>query len=550
MKKIFSFLNKYQEILYRLVLFLAFVFFILLSWKNPYNDTSLIGNFDPFPDTMHYVVPARNFVLTGKFALEYNDQNVKIAVPPVYSWSLIPAYFINSDARTFYYVNIFLGLISIYLLYKISRRLSQSLFITGLILFLYTGTFVIFWQTQLAMSENILLPIMLGFILSVLQKKITYKNLALSTILAISLYGSKYAILPCTVFGILFIFGRIIFYFRFQKKEIYKHLAYVMIIAISTFVIMNGHQFMNYFNKLLIANLNKDIIAQADMSWFGFNYFFQSGPKYFSALMGFPVYNLWETKAILPFGLAALVLIWSLYALGIKKYRPLAILVIGFTAAQLSFLSLTAMIEGRYAFIFLPVIYTGLAAFCGWGKEFLEKHFGQNKTIIITLFLVILSAGAFSFYHLQEWKTQLLVNFHGSERPWWHIAMVKEDQILSQRKVEQDNFLISVMPPFMWNFYRYKSSPSYQIMPFSNSQDFSSTNIWANNGLSDVLRTDLPAFYASERTKGREIYLSTVGFNENYRKFMTHYEKLFNFEILDENCGNLCTLYHLTLKTE
>lgn len=548
MKRLFQFFNRYQELFFRLVLFFAIIFFILLSWKNPYNDTSLIGNFDPFPDTMHYVVPARNFVLTGKFALEYNGQTTNIGVPPLYSWFLIPAYFINSDARTFYYVNIFLGLISIYLLYKISRRLSQSSFITGLILFLYTGTFVIFWQTQLAMSENILLPVMLGFILSVLPEKLTYKNLVLSTVLAVLLYGSKYAALPCTLFALLFLVFKIIFTSFSLKKLMFRQLFLVAATAVFVFTFVNGHQFLENFTTLINANFNHNAVAQEATSWFGFANLENSFPKYFKALMGYPIYNLWETKAILPFALAAFVLIWSLYALGMKKYRSLAILVIGFTVAQLVFLSLTVMIEGRYAFIFLPVIYTGLAAFCGWGKEFFEKHLGQNKTTIITLLLVILSAATFSFYHFPEWKTQLLVNFQGSERPWWHIAMVKEDQILKQRSVNQESWLISIMPPFMWDFYRYHSEYNYQIMPFANSQDFSSTNIWINNGLPNVLNTDLPAFYASQSAQGRKIYLSTVGFNEGYRRTISFYEKFFNFEILDENCGNLCQLFKLELK--
>lgn len=550
MKKIFQLLDRYQELLYQLVLFFAFTFFVLLSWKNPYNDTSLIGNFDPFPDTMHYVVPARNFVLTGKFALEYNGQITKIAVPPLYSWSLIPAYFINSDARTFYFINLVLGLISIYLLYKISRQLSKSPFITGLILFLYTGTFVIFWQTQLAMSENILLPVMFGFILSVLPEKLTYKNLALSTVLAVFLYGSKYAALPCTLFALLFLAFKIISTSFLQKKTMFKQLFFVAATSIFVFALVNGHQFLENFTNLINANFTQNTTAQEAVAWFGLANLENSFPKYFKALMGYPIYNLWETKAILPFALAALVLIWSLYALGMKKYRSLAILVLGFIIAQLAFLSLTVMIEGRYAFIFLPVIYTGLAAFCGWSKDFLETHFGQNKTTIIAIFLVILSVGAFSFYHFPEWKTQLLVNFQGSERPWWHIAMVKEDQLLRYREVNQETWLISIMPPFMWDFYRYNPAHSYQIMPFSNSQDFSSTNIWTNNGLSDALSTNLPVFYASESARGREIYLSTVGFNEDYRKALPNYEKFFDFEILDENCGNLCTLYHLTLKTE
>jgi hypothetical protein len=56
-----------QKLLYPLILAAAIITFLILSFKNPYGTSSLIGNFDPFPDSLHYVVPARNFVVGNGF---------------------------------------------------------------------------------------------------------------------------------------------------------------------------------------------------------------------------------------------------------------------------------------------------------------------------------------------------------------------------------------------------------------------------------------------------------------------------------------------------
>jgi uncharacterized membrane protein YiaA len=96
--------------------------------------------------------------------------------------TLIPVYFFNSDARSYYFANLILGAISIILLFKISQKLTKSAWLTGLLLFTYVTSFVIYWQTSLAMAENVLLPVCFASLWLTLQPLNT-KNLILSTLL-------------------------------------------------------------------------------------------------------------------------------------------------------------------------------------------------------------------------------------------------------------------------------------------------------------------------------------------------------------------------------
>jgi hypothetical protein len=100
----------------------------------------------------------------------------------------------------------------------------------------------------------------------------------------------------------------------------------VGVLAGAAFLFFNGQHFFNYIGQLFQRNLNNDLQAKKQTAWLSLQYFKESFPKYFGALMGAPIYNLWYTKAILPMGLAAVVLIYCLYALfKLPKKRKLAV---------------------------------------------------------------------------------------------------------------------------------------------------------------------------------------------------------------------------------
>ncbi len=528
-----------NKFLYSLFLVLAIGVFLVLSWKNPYGTSSLIGNFDPFPDSLHYVVPARNFVMGNGFVFAREGGKTVINVPPLYSLTLIPIYFFNLDARSFYFANVLLGIISIVLLFKISQKLSRSVWSTGLLLFTYVTSFVIYWQTSLAMAENVLLAICLANLYLALQPLNT-KNLVLATFLAVACYGSKYVSLPITGVFLLFIGWRIITEEKQPQKL--KRILLVSVLATTSFLFFNGSQLFHYLKQLFEGSVNNNLEAQTATSWLSVQYFRESFPKYFSALMGSPIYNLWHTKAILPTHLATVVLIWCLFAIfKLAQYRQLAILILALTLAQLAFLSMILMIEGRYAFAFIPIILTGAAAMLGWLKEKSSKKLGEKITILLEIGVVSILASLLLLSNFKDLKTQLLINFKGGEIPWWQVGVQVADQLM-QTKIEngiEKPIMISSLSPFVWDFYR---QGDYLVLPLSNKQDMVKEKIWGEDFNPDQLTT----YYQEQLQAGRLIYLATVGFGRNDWSILDEYKANgLELKLLKEDCVGACKIYRV-----
>jgi len=531
-----------QKLLYPLFLILAIATFLILSFKNPYGTSSLIGNFDPFPDSLHYVVPARNFVTGHGFTFARESGKTIIGVPPLYSLTLIPIYFFNSDARSYYFANLVLGIISIILLFKISRKLTKSAWMTGLLLFTYATSFVIYWQTSLAMAENVLLPVCLASLYLALQP-FKIKNLVLGVFLAVACYGSKYVSLPITGIFLLFWLWRI----WTEQKKTQKLSSTLLLITLTliTFLLFNSQHLFNYINQLFQRTLHNNLLAQEQTSWLSLQYFSESFPKYFSALMGVPIYNLWYTKAILPIGLAAIVLSWCVYAFfKLPKQRQLVALLLTLTVAQLGFLSIIQMIEGRYAFVFIPIIFTGAAAMLGWLAEKGKKKFGQKTNNLIQVGSVSFLAGLILLSNFKDLKTQLLLNFKGGEMPWWQVGIQAADQFI---QVETENntekpIIISSLSPFVWDFYRQSD---YTILPLSTHQSMVKEKIWGE----DFDSNQLAAYYQEQLRVGRVIYLATVGFGRNDWPILEEYKASgFKLELLKEDCVGACKIYKLESK--
>lgn len=518
-------------------LLLAICLFLLLSWKNPYSNTSLIGNFDPFPDTLHYIVPVRNFISGEGFSFSREGGSTRINVPPLYSALLLPIYLINFDPRSYYWMNLILGCLSILLLFKICQKFTKSPLLTGLILFLYVTNFVIYWQTSLAMAENLLLPV-LFFALYLSCQPLTNKNILLYICFSMACYGSKYIAFPTTGVLFLFLFYRV--FKEIRKENRIKTLLFVIVLIFISFLMVNGRELLWFAEKFYRWWFTSDVQAQGEMTWISLKYLPTSFPKYFSALMGFPIYNLWHVKSILPYGLAAAVLTWSVFAIfKIPKYKKFAILLISLIVTQLTFFSLIVHIEGRYAFVFLPVIYTGFAAMAGWLRQLGQKKLGVKKILCLEIAFVLIIATIFFTQNYSSLKTQLLVNFNGSETSWWQVGVTASDQYLGTVTAQENQriMVISSMSPFLWDFYRKND---YLIMPLTSGQHMVNDPIW---GL-DFDRQNLLGFYRSELNKGRKIYLDTVGFGRTEWPILEEYRNAgMQLELIKEECFGACKLY-------
>ena len=91
------------------VFWVTLCLFILLLAKNPFSIRTLIPNFEPYPDTIHYINSAQSFIRGHGLQIWREGRILKTTVPPLYSLVLIPIFLINIDARMFYFANVFLA---------------------------------------------------------------------------------------------------------------------------------------------------------------------------------------------------------------------------------------------------------------------------------------------------------------------------------------------------------------------------------------------------------------------------------------------------------
>ena len=200
----------------KIIFFGCLLVFCLLLYKDVFSERTLIPNFEPFPDAFHYVIPARNLIQGGGFNVSREGRVIKSQVGPLYSISLLPMFFINSDPRMFYFTNIIIALLSFGLFYKILFKITQNSLILFITLFLYSTNYYLYWYPTLAMAENLMILLFLGATyLIILPVKIN--KLLVATIIALSFYLTKYASAPLTALYIC-IYGLKTFIFKKEKK--------------------------------------------------------------------------------------------------------------------------------------------------------------------------------------------------------------------------------------------------------------------------------------------------------------------------------------------
>src|SRR5258708_7892725 len=198
--KIRSFFFRYWMVL------LPALLFGLLLLRNPYSDRTLIPNLEPYPDSIHYISPALG-LLRGQ-GLNINREGRKLlpGVPPLYSLVLVPGFILNQDVRTFYIVNIVLAFVAFFFFYLIVAKITSNKFFLFLLMCLYATNYTLYWFPELAMAENLILPLIL-VALYLLVSPVTSRKAFLAGAIAFSFFPTKFASLPlCFAFPFFYFF--------------------------------------------------------------------------------------------------------------------------------------------------------------------------------------------------------------------------------------------------------------------------------------------------------------------------------------------------------
>jgi hypothetical protein len=542
---LFSFFKKNY-----LVIFITLIFSVLLL-RNPYSTRTLIPNLEPFPDALYYTTTPLCF-LNGqqwKMCRINNDQieGIKTVVPPAYSLTLLPAYVINSDVRSFYFANLFLSFLALFLLYKVANNFFKNKYITSLILFLYVTNYYVYWFPTLAMAENLLIPIFLSSVLLLQQKKSTIKLSIAAGVISASFYATKFAFAPLTiVFPIIYLI-KIWTNEKSKDIKIKQSLAAAIPGGIILMSLVGITELINVLNQIFngyFDSSSSEIITTGG-SYFSMSYFSDHIQGYSDSLVGKPQKFLWSLKPLTEQWIALPALFGLVASFKHSNFRLTKVWLIVSAVVQLLFMSTFYVVDIRYVFHFLPIILLGFGFFLlDMQKYTFKKKYLFNVFLFIVFLLYLIPS-------LIRLKSVVAVNLKYSETPWWYLSQIEMntyfDNLVSSESylgIEDKPILITLSAPYLSDNY---SNQNYTSLPLNNQQDFKSnmSEVWGENDYSDLLE-----LYSSKVSSGKSTYITNYGvsaaghFKESYKNVQDN----FTLVEVQTGCYNLCNIYKLEIK--
>lgn len=520
---------------------------VLLLLRNPFSERTLISNFEPFPDSFHYVTSARCWLAGEGWQLCRQGRYITPSVPPLYSAFLIPFLATSADPRIFYFANVLLAGVSLFSLYVLLNKLKMIWSIQLLTLLLYVTNYYVYWLPNLAMAENLLLTtFLLGLNVLTLQK--SWRKTVLIGLLTVGFYHIKFAAAPLSL-G-FFVLGIVdILTGQGLKKTPLRRLIIFLALIASGFLILSGDRFFSLLsgfveNMALSAGVESEtlhIVNEPGVKndWFSFKYFPQNFTLYLKMLIGKNTVFLWETRALIQNWLGVVGILGLLGSLVFPKLKKIARTILFLALLQIVFIANFYTVDARYIIILFPSLLLGFAFTLQFGLDFLSKKI--NRKILISCILA--GCAASILLRFSAVKYQIAVNLKYAETPWWYVAIKQADSFFSQPQfVGQNPVLVTAISPYLIDFY---SQDKFQVLPLTEHHDFQSqkNELYGNYDFSN-----LTALYAKLLAENRSVYVTNYGLgNEidkqaDYDSFAAH----FHLELVQEGCYGICNIYKVT----
>lgn len=521
----------------------ALITLLVLLAKNPYSERNLISNFEPFPDTFHYVVPPRCWLTGQGWKLcRPHQEGLKPEVPPLYSIGLIPFYLVNFDPRTFYFANILLSLTALSFFYLIIKRLTKFPLLQALILFVYVTNYFIYWYPNLAMAENLILPVFLAacwlFLRNLQRFKLT--ELVELGLLSSSFYFIKpaYAIFSPLILGWLLI---LLIKHRHQFSPLFQKLGVSAVIALTSYLLLRNLSSIRWVLRGF-SQLSLTPLAQ-DNNWFSFNHWLHNFPQYLQALVGKPIPFLWDRTPLVTPWMGWLGLGGYVLTLLRKKLRLKGLFFLSLLLAQIIFIASFYAIDGRYIYHAIPLMLIGMVMALDWlGLKLKTVH----RSIVFGGLLILMGL-VYVYPKLSLLKTQVMLNLKYAEQPWWYLAVKQLDEAIINQPAPINGtrpVLIVAHPPFLFDFY---SHHTFDLLPLTVNQDFrkdSRAKLWGPYDYSNYLK-----LYESFLKAGRTLYVTNYGlgneksYHQDYQAILDHFQT----ELISSGCYEQCNLFQLSL---
>lgn len=518
---------------------------ILLLFRDPFSERTLVANLEPYPDTFHYIVPARNFALGNGFSFSRGFGDLDLSVPPLYSFVLLPFYLITPAVQVYYFANVALTIAGFYFFYLALSFVTKNKWALAVGLLLYATSFYISWYPEWAMAETLVL-FLFNSALYLLTRKSSLRKFVGIGIVSALFYTTKYAYLPVALaFPFIAVFG--ILLLKNKKK-----LQFVSLLAFS-FILIFGLTVLYQSQYSKISDLYSSIgrIAQSifptgkeTTSTYSSQVFSQSNfqiniKEYGKFLLGKPIRVLWDTTPVFPQWVMLVGFSGLLLSVFSKKNRIFALSAIVSVLFQLFFIATFYAVDGRYLLHVIPVVVLGFTFA-------LDKILSEKiKVEYLRVALVILLVSFYLFPMVPRIRMQLAVNLKYAETPWSYVAIKQVSNYFTENYTGSENpVVISAQAPFLFDFY---APGQMYILPLSKDQDFRRNRhlVWGPGNYDNLI-----ALYQNYVDQGRDVFVSSYG-QGNVEYLHASFAEIahnFNLQEVYSGCFEQCRVYRLSEK--
>lgn len=529
---------------------IPFVVFFLLLFRNPYSNRTLIGNFEPFPDSFHYVVPAREIAEGKGFFIARDFGKIVPSVPPLYSLFLAPTWLINDDARSFYVVNVVLALSSFAAIAWLLRLHTKNPFLLGSVLLLWVTNWYMYWLPSLAMSENLLLLWIIAMLLWVRLPLNKWSSFIAGLLIWLP-YFTKFSAAPQTVvFGVVVLLR---YWSEWKKEEAaqkaqwLKQFGVFILTTVFVLFISTVHEFAQSGTTLFhrffevvtsVARSNPDLPANGEsFVAFSASFFLKHFPGYLQAAFGKVTPFLWDRTPVWEWWIAWFGIAGLFVASKWGKRRGVYLSALSVIFAQILFMATFYVVDARYILPILVVVPLGVVGFI----ETVNKRPWSYllKGLFVLLCLVSLSL------RVPILRKTVAINLKYAETPWYMISVQELDMALATQPQDKPIAVISALAPHLHDFYSNRKV-QYHLLPLARFQDFrTQTTREQLYGQDDY--SDLMALYNTYLEKGYDLYIESYGLgnvqshHEDYQRIMSQYET----EKIWSGCHGLCDVYKI-----
>ncbi|HYD35089.1 MAG TPA: glycosyltransferase [Vitreimonas sp.] len=513
----------------------ASLLFLSLAFKYPFQPSSLIGNLEPYPDTLYYSVPAWNLTHGDSWSMSMPGHYTKQVTPPLYSWYLLLYFFLINDVRVFYLANLVLSVATIALLVRsLKLWLGNNLLAVvaaAVALFLYVTQFYIYTVPTLLMAENITLFLIVASLWSLLS----WQGIApvIAGFLPLAFLLIKFSNAPVAlVIGISALLRG-----WFSRWSVNKKVRYVVMLGVT------GLMFICYvwLSEILVGH--KNLAAGQTFS----NIYFRSNTQfYLQAVAGGGTRFLWFTERLIS-PVVSLLAAVGIVVIAVSFNRSQKILSAVFISLGLSTVVLMSFFvtpDARYVMIVVPIMILFTATTI---KKILGYRWGWLAVLVlVSSFLVVPGLGLRSSeMELITIKKQIGLNFKYQETPWNYLAVKKwQEYLVTQpRSAEQQLYVGTFLPPYYVHVLGLNEA---QALPITLQQEFMTAELLTTHQVPSV--KDL---YATLLQQGHRVFVSEYYAN-NLQAWPLEYKTLtsaFQLTKVHTGCLGACDLYELSLKT-